>query len=125
MGKQELENLVKIKKLKAEAATRKEFDGMGYRRRTPPFLGSGGTPIDVPHAALFRLGRINTSAEMPRRSCRRRIIAIESPRFRFKISAIRVRVPNPDGKLALGMTAWVMLPVPALAPRPPVTNAKE
>jgi HlyD family secretion protein len=34
----------------------------------------------------------------------------------IKTVAIRVRVPNPDGKLALGMTAWVMLPVPALPP---------
>jgi HlyD family secretion protein len=42
----------------------------------------------------------------------------------IKTVAIRVRVPNPDGKLALGMTAWVMLPVPALPPSPPVTNAK-
>jgi multidrug resistance efflux pump len=32
----------------------------------------------------------------------------------IKTVAIRVRVPNPDEKLALGMTAWVMLPVPAL-----------
>ncbi len=28
MGKQELDNLVRIGKLKAEAASRKEFDGM-------------------------------------------------------------------------------------------------
>jgi HlyD family secretion protein len=42
----------------------------------------------------------------------------------IKTVAIRVRVPNPDGKLALGMTAWVMLPVPALAPPPPVANAQ-
>ncbi len=33
----------------------------------------------------------------------------------IKTVAIRVRVPNPEGKLPLGMTAWVMLPVPALA----------
>ncbi len=45
------------------------------------------------HAALFRLGRINTSAAMPSRSCKRRIIVIDSPRFRFRTSAIRVRVP--------------------------------
>ena len=38
----------------------------------------------------------------------------------IKTVAIRVRVANPDGKLPLGMTAWVMLPVPALPPRPPV-----
>ncbi len=38
----------------------------------------------------------------------------------IKTVAIRVRVANPDGKLALGMTAWVMLPVPVLPPRPPV-----
>ncbi len=42
----------------------------------------------------------------------------------IKTVAIRVRVPNPDGKLALGMTAWVMLPVPATPP-PPVVNAKD
>jgi HlyD family secretion protein len=42
----------------------------------------------------------------------------------IKTVAIRVRVPNPDGKLALGMTAWVMLPVPALVPPPPVTKAE-
>jgi HlyD family secretion protein len=42
----------------------------------------------------------------------------------IKTVAIRVRVPNPDGKLALGMTAWVMLPVPAVPP-PPVVSAKE
>jgi HlyD family secretion protein len=40
----------------------------------------------------------------------------------IKTVAIRIRVPNPDGKLALGMTAWVLLPVPALPP--PVSNAK-
>ncbi len=34
----------------------------------------------------------------------------------IKTVAIRVRVPNPQGKLPLGMTAWVMLPVPALPP---------
>ncbi len=33
----------------------------------------------------------------------------------IKTVAIRVRVANPEGKLPLGMTAWVMLPVPALA----------
>ncbi len=37
----------------------------------------------------------------------------------IKTVAIRIRVPNPDGRLALGMTAWVMLPVPALPPPPP------
>lgn len=42
----------------------------------------------------------------------------------IKTVAIRVRVPNPDGKLPLGMTAWVMLPVPALPP-PPVNTAQE
>jgi len=41
----------------------------------------------------------------------------------IKTVAIRVRVPNPDGRLALGMTAYVMLPVPALPPSPPA-NAK-
>ena len=34
----------------------------------------------------------------------------------IKTVSIRVRVPNPDGRLALGMTAWVMLPVPATPP---------
>ena len=43
----------------------------------------------------------------------------------IKTVAIRVRVNNPEGKLALGMTAWVMLPVPALPPRPPANTAKD
>jgi HlyD family secretion protein len=43
----------------------------------------------------------------------------------IKTVAIRVKVANPDGRLPLGMTAWVMLPVPALPPRPPVNTAKE
>jgi HlyD family secretion protein len=43
----------------------------------------------------------------------------------IKTVAIRVRVANPDGKLPLGMTAWVMLPVPALPPRPEPNTAKE
>ena len=42
----------------------------------------------------------------------------------IKTVAIRVKVPNPDGKLPLGMTAWVMLPVPALPPAP-AANAKD
>ena len=42
----------------------------------------------------------------------------------IKTVAIRVRVANPDGKLALGMTAWVMLPVPVLPP-PPVSSVKD
>lgn len=42
----------------------------------------------------------------------------------IKTVAIRVRVPNPDGQLALGMTAWVMLPVPVLPPAPPVNSAR-
>jgi HlyD family secretion protein len=42
----------------------------------------------------------------------------------IKTVAIRVRVPNPDGKLPLGMTAWVMLPVPVLPP-PPVSTVKD
>jgi HlyD family secretion protein len=41
----------------------------------------------------------------------------------IKTVAIRVRVPNPQGRLALGMTAWVMLPVPVLPPAPQVTHA--
>jgi HlyD family secretion protein len=43
----------------------------------------------------------------------------------IKTVAIRVRVANPDGKLPLGMTAWVILPVPALPPRPEPNTAKE
>jgi len=42
----------------------------------------------------------------------------------IKTVAIRVRVPNPQGKLPLGMTAWVMLPVPVLPPAAPVNSAK-
>jgi hypothetical protein len=41
----------------------------------------------------FGFRRINTSAEIPSRSWSRQIIAIESPRFRFRTSAIRVCVP--------------------------------
>jgi HlyD family secretion protein len=43
----------------------------------------------------------------------------------IKTVAIRVRVANPDGKLPLGMTAWVMLPVPVLPPRPPASVTKD
>jgi HlyD family secretion protein len=43
----------------------------------------------------------------------------------IKTVAIRVKVANPEGRLPLGMTAWVMLPVPALPPPPPVNTAKE
>ena len=43
----------------------------------------------------------------------------------IKTVAIRVRVANPDGKLPLGMTAWVILTVPALPPRAPVDTAKD
>ena len=43
----------------------------------------------------------------------------------IKTVAIRVKVANPDGRLPLGMTAWVMLPVPALPPPPPVNTARE
>jgi HlyD family secretion protein len=43
----------------------------------------------------------------------------------IKTVAIRVKVDNPDGKLPLGMTAYVMLPVPALPPTPPVNTAKD
>jgi HlyD family secretion protein len=42
----------------------------------------------------------------------------------IKTVAIRVRVSNPEGKLALGMTAWVMLPVPVLPPAP-VSSVKD
>ena len=42
----------------------------------------------------------------------------------IKTVAIRVRVSNPQGKLPLGMTAWVMLPVPALPP-PPVSSVRD
>lgn len=34
----------------------------------------------------------------------------------IKTVAIRVKVANPEGRLPLGMTAWVMLPVPVLPP---------
>jgi HlyD family secretion protein len=43
----------------------------------------------------------------------------------IKTVAIRVKVANPQGKLPLGMTAWVMLPVPALPPRPAVQTVKD
>jgi HlyD family secretion protein len=42
----------------------------------------------------------------------------------IKTVALRVRVANPEGRLALGMTAWVMLPVPALPPPAPVSSAR-
>ncbi len=42
----------------------------------------------------------------------------------IKTVTIRVRVSNPEGRLALGMTAWVMLPVPALPPHP-VSTVKD
>jgi HlyD family secretion protein len=42
----------------------------------------------------------------------------------IKTVAIRVRVANPQGKLALGMTAWVMLPVPVMPPAP-VASVKD
>ncbi len=43
----------------------------------------------------------------------------------IKTVAIRVRVSNPDGKLPLGMTAWVMLPAPVLPPRPQDNGVKD
>src|SRR5580704_8757386 len=43
----------------------------------------------------------------------------------IKTVAIRVRVANPDGRLPLGMTAYVMLPVPVLPPPHPVSTAKD
>jgi len=43
----------------------------------------------------------------------------------IKTVAIRVKVANPQGKLPLGMTAWVMLPVPALPPRPQDNTVKD
>jgi len=43
----------------------------------------------------------------------------------IKTVAIRVKVSNPDGRLPLGMTAWVILPVPVLPPHPAVTSAKD
>jgi len=46
-----------------------------------PSRTKGLSGIGSPHAALFRFGRINTSAEMPRRSCNRRIIAIDIHTF--------------------------------------------
>lgn len=42
----------------------------------------------------------------------------------IKTVALRVRVSNPQGKLPLGMTAWVMLPVPVLPP-PPQVNVRQ
>jgi len=43
----------------------------------------------------------------------------------IKTVALRVKVSNPEGRLALGMTAWVLLPVPALPPSTPaVTTVK-
>jgi HlyD family secretion protein len=42
----------------------------------------------------------------------------------IKTVAIRVKVPNPDGQLPLGMTAYVMLPVPATPPPAPVNSAR-
>jgi HlyD family secretion protein len=42
----------------------------------------------------------------------------------IKTVAIRVKVPNPDGQLPLGMTAYVMLPVPAVPPPAPVNSAR-
>ncbi len=42
----------------------------------------------------------------------------------IKTVSIRVRVPNPDGRLALGMTAWVILEVPTLPP-PPTAYTKD
>jgi hypothetical protein len=47
-------------------------------------LAATGLQIEiVGQAVLFRPGRINTSPEIPSRSCRPWIIAIDSPRFRF------------------------------------------
>jgi hypothetical protein len=47
-------------------------------------LAALGLQIEiVGQAALFRLGRINTSPEIPSRPCRPWIIAIDSPRFRL------------------------------------------
>jgi HlyD family secretion protein len=43
----------------------------------------------------------------------------------IKTVAIRVKVNNPDGELPLGMTAWVMLPVPALPPHPVANAARD
>ncbi|HTZ71425.1 MAG TPA: efflux RND transporter periplasmic adaptor subunit [Acetobacteraceae bacterium] len=43
----------------------------------------------------------------------------------IKTVAIRIKVPNPDGQLPLGMTAWVILPVPALPPHPVASAAKD
>jgi len=43
----------------------------------------------------------------------------------IKTVEIRVRVPNPEGKLPLGMTAWIMLPVPASPPPHPLNTVKD
>ena len=61
MGKQELDNLVKIHKLKAEAGSRKEFDGMARRRparswptRKTRFLETD-SQFDLAYGAAHRL----------------------------------------------------------------------
>src|SRR5262249_41080702 len=68
--------------------------GNAHRSRTRAVLRLGRwlnrtAASRIRYATLFRLGRINTSAELPRRSC----IAIDSRRFRLRTSALRVRVP--------------------------------
>lgn len=50
------------------------------------------TNCEQSQAASFRIGRISTSAEIPKRSCKRRIMPIDKSRLRFNISATRARV---------------------------------
>ena len=61
----------------------RHFDALSQPNAAVPALRrtDGLSGIESRHAALFRFGRINTSAEMLSRSCRRRIIAIDSPRL--------------------------------------------
>lgn len=60
MGKEELDNLVKIHRLKAEAASRKEFDGMlrSARTRLVDAQNDGldpGSQFDLAYGAAHRL----------------------------------------------------------------------
>lgn len=49
----------------------------------------------------MRDGRMRTSAEMPRRACRRRIMLIDKPLLRLRTSATRVRVPIIGSRFAV------------------------
>jgi tripartite-type tricarboxylate transporter receptor subunit TctC len=85
MGKQELDNLVKIGKLKVEAASRKEFDGMlGSARRgladaqnqtIPGYETSNwqglGTPKNTPAEIIAKLNKeINAALADPKLKAR-------------------------------------------------------